>query len=228
MKEENCNARLETFSDGVFAIALTLLVLELKAPLAERIHSSTDLWQSLKHLLPSVFAFLLSFGIIVISWVNHHSTMKLIHKCTPHFMYANVFLLLTIVIIPFPTALLAEFCFTGAATPAVVLYSGVCLLTNIGWILITYTALRPEPLTKSEAARATIGSIFKQSIQAFILYSCCTMLAFWFPLVSATIITLTWIAWLVLGLNYKEQSESATGTGTRTEKTECFTILNAQ
>src|SRR5438876_2200381 len=107
MAEETTNQRLETFCDGVFAIALTLLVLEIKTPVAEKIHCADDLWHSLSLLLPSLNAFLLSFFIIVISWVNHHSFMKLINKSTPHFIYANVFLLLTIVIIRFPTALVA-------------------------------------------------------------------------------------------------------------------------
>src|SRR5882757_5705974 len=142
MAEENVNSRLETFCDGVFAIALTLLVLEIKTPVADSIHGPDDLWHALKHLLPSVFAFLLSFAIIVISWVNHHAMMKLINRSTPRFIYANVFLLLTIVFIPFPTALFAEFGFTDAAAPAVVLYGFVMLLTNIGWILIAREALR--------------------------------------------------------------------------------------
>src|SRR5258705_12558309 len=99
MSEEATNSRLEAFCDAVFAIALTLLVLEIKSPAAGSIQCADDLWHALHHLLPSVYAFLLSFFIIVISWVNHHSFMKLIDKSTPHFIYANVFLLLTIVII---------------------------------------------------------------------------------------------------------------------------------
>lgn len=205
MAEEKTNSRLETFCDGVFAIALTLLILEIKIPVAENIHGSGDLWHSLKHLLPSIYAFLLSFAIILISWVNHHATLKLVDKSTSHFIYANGFLLLTIVIIPFPTALFAEFGFTDAATPAVVLYSFVILLTNIGWILITHTALTPELLTKNEAAKAVIKNISRQSRFAFIIYFLCTVFAFWFPLIIAIIITITWLAWLFLGLKYKEK-----------------------
>lgn len=204
MAEENTNSRLETFCDGVFAIALTILVLAIKTPLEEGIHSADDLWHSLNHLLPSVFAFLLSFAIIVISWVNHHAILKLINKSTPHFIYANVFLLLTVVIIPFPTALFAEFGFTKAAAPAVVLYSFVMLLTNIGWILIIRTALKPKLLAKSEAAKATLEKVQMQGIYAFILYGVCTVLAFWFPLIISITLTLTWIAWLILGLSFKE------------------------
>ncbi len=205
MAEETINTRLETFCDAVFAIALTLLILEIKTPVAENIHTPGDLWHSLKHLLPSISAFLLSFGIIIISWVNHHATLKLVNKSTPQFIYANVFLLLTIVIIPFPTALFAEFGFTEAAAPAVVLYGFVMLLTNIGWILITRTALKPGLLTKSEAAKAAIENIFKQSVFAFILYLLCTVLAFWFPLIIFITLTLTWLGWLILGLNFKEK-----------------------
>jgi uncharacterized membrane protein len=206
MVEEPVNSRLETFCDAVFAIALTLLILEIKTPIAENIHTSGDLWLSLQHLLPSILAFLLSFAIIVISWVNHHGTMKLIDKSTPHFIYSNVFLLLTIVIIPFPTELLAEFIFTPAAAPAVVLYCFVLLLTNIGWILITRTALKPTLLAKNEAAKSTIENIFRQAIYAFMLYLACTILAFWFPLISATIISLSWFAWLILGLSYSDKN----------------------
>src|SRR6185295_19723255 len=101
-----------------FAIALTLLVLEIKTPVAESVHCSEDLWKALAHLLPALFAFLLSFAIIVISWVNHHGAMKMINRSNPYFIYANVFLLLTIVILPLPTALFAEFGFTEYAVPA--------------------------------------------------------------------------------------------------------------
>lgn len=200
MAEESNNSRLETFCDGVFAIALTLLILEIKIPLAENIHSSEDLWHSLKHLLPYVYAFLLSFGIILISWVNHHAMMKLVHKATPKFIYSNGFLLLTIVIMPFPTALLAEFGFTEAATPAVLIYSLVNLLTNIGWLLVAHTALKPNPLTKSEAAKKAMENILKRGWYAFVIYLSCTVLAYWFPLTIAITLTLIWITWLLFGI----------------------------
>lgn len=156
MSQESPNQRLETFCDGVFAIALTLLILEIKAPLAEGIHCTEDLWHSLGHLLPGIYAFLLSFTIIVISWVNHHAFMKLINRSSPHFIYSNMFLLLTIVVMPFPTELFAEFGFTDYSVPAVVLYGFVMLMTNIGWILITGTALRPNVLARDEEANGKL------------------------------------------------------------------------
>ncbi len=97
MAETHPNARLETFSDGVFAIALTLLVIDIKVPASEGIGTARELWLALRHLGPSVFAFVLSFAIIFITWVNHHGFLRLVNKSSALFVYANGFLLLTVV-----------------------------------------------------------------------------------------------------------------------------------
>jgi uncharacterized membrane protein len=89
MTESNSNSRLEAFCDGVFAIALTLLIIDIKISSSENIKTTNDLWISLKHLLPSIFAFLLSFAIIFITWVNHHAALKLVNKSSSAFIYAN-------------------------------------------------------------------------------------------------------------------------------------------
>jgi uncharacterized membrane protein len=106
MKE---HARIEAFSDGVFAIAITLLVLQLKVPPASSNQSIDDLWKSLVNLWPSYFAFILSFGILLVSWVNHHYLFNVLDKSSRPFLYANGFFLMTITFMPFPTALLAEY-----------------------------------------------------------------------------------------------------------------------
>ena len=207
MTHENPNARLETFCDGVFAIALTLLVLEIKTPVAEQIHTSADLWQALRHLVPSVLAFLLSFGTIMISWVNHHAFMKMVHKSGSLFIYATGFLLLSIVLLPFPTALLAEFALTDAATPAVVAYSFVLTLQGFGWILVGSAALRPDHLMKSEAARAAGRESLRQAYTGLGVYLTCTILAFWFPLAIAIAIGAIFIFWLIFGIRQMQAAE---------------------
>ena len=201
---ESQNSRLETFCDGVFAIAITLLILEIRRPAAEEIATSRDLWQYLLHLLPSVYAFLLSFLIIGVQWATHHLFMKLVDRASNPFIYANIFTLLPYVVLPFPTALMAEFWGTEARTPAVVLYSFTLLLGNIGWLLLTYTALQPKSLCKSEAAEKVIRTLRGQAVFAFGLYLSCTVLAFWFPLVVSLVLTLSYLVWLALGATYKE------------------------
>jgi len=105
---ENPNARLEAFCDGVFAIALTLLIIDIGIPATIEINNTAEFWTALKNILPSIFAFLLSFIVIFITWVNHHASLKLVARTSPSFIYANGLLLLTVVFIPFPTALLGE------------------------------------------------------------------------------------------------------------------------
>lgn len=203
MTESNTNSRLEAFCDGVFAIALTLLIIDIKIPSSETINTTNEFWVALQHLLPSVFAFLLSFMIILISWVNHHTTFKLIHKSSYGFIYANGFMLLTIVILPFPTTLLSKYLFTNHAAPAVVLYAAINVLNAISWILLSQTALKPNLLTKNEKSTLAMRTNQRNGYFALTIYALCAIMAFWFPLVVALLLTAIWIGWLILGINTK-------------------------
>ena len=202
MAETNLNSRLEAFCDAVFAIALTLLIIDIKLPSTIEINNSSDLWLALKHISPSIFAFILSCIVILITWVNHHNTIKLIHKSSASFIYANGLLLLTVVFIPFPTSLIGEYISTDHAAPAVVLYNSVLSLQAIAWILICQTALKNH-LGKNEKSTAKIRENGKFGYFAFILYFICAITAFWFPLSIATFTTITWIFWLIYGVNIK-------------------------
>lgn len=200
--EAHANSRLEAFCDGVFAIALTLLIIDVKLPATENIASTPEFWLALQRLTPTILAFILSFGIILITWVNHHAALKLVDKSSASFMYANGLLLLTVVFIPFPTALLGEFLLTDHAAPAVVLYDGVLAAQSIGWILMSRTVLKNR-LASDERSAAAMRENLKNGYFALGLYSLLTLAAFWFPLPVAIITLLTWIFWLVLGMHMK-------------------------
>lgn len=206
MAEKNLNTRLEAFSDGVFAIAITLLVIDIKIPESAEVHSPADLWLALEHIAPSIFAFLLSFGVILITWVNHHNHLRLINKSSGSFIYANGFMLLTVAFIPFPTSLLGEYLLTPNATPAVVMYEAVLSLQALGWVLISYTAFKNQ-LGISEKADQVIRKNGRFGYFAFALYGTCTVLAFWVPLIIAIFTTLTWIFWLIFGISIKHEEE---------------------
>ena len=206
MSETNPNIRLETFCDGVFAIALTLLIIDIKIPESVTINSTDEFWKALLHILPSIFAFLLSFCIILIAWHNHHNTLKLVNRSTAAFIYANGFLLLTIVALPFPTNLLGQHLFTNHAVPAVVLFSTMNALQAIGWILIGRAALNPKNLLiKNEQSAVCMSQNVKNGFFALILNGILAILAFWFPIAITAIITMTWIFWLVYGITIKEK-----------------------
>jgi uncharacterized membrane protein len=200
MKE---NARIEAFSDGVFAIAITLLILEIKVPAHESIHSVNDLWKSLFGLWPSYFAFFLSFGIILVSWVNHHYLFNILSGSSRSFLYANGFLLLTITFMPFPTALLAEYIGTEYAKPAIAFYCFGGVVNSIGWILVLNTVLKPCLLLHNKVDVELIYKIRRTTLLGLLVYSLSTGLAFWFPVAALILNLLLWIVWITLSINTK-------------------------
>jgi uncharacterized membrane protein len=202
MKE---NARIEAFSDGVFAIAITLLILEIKVPPHESIHSVNDLWNGLLQLWPSYFAFFLSFGIILVSWVNHHYLFNVVEKSSRHFLYANGFLLLTITFMPFPTALLAQYIGTEYVKPAVALYCFGGVVNSIGWNLLIYTVHKPKLLLHHNVSPDILANTNRSVRLGFLVYACSTVLAFWLPIAALIMNLLLWIVWITLSINEKEK-----------------------
>jgi TMEM175 potassium channel family protein len=117
--------RLQAFSDGVFAIAITLLALELPRP------EGPDLWRELAHAWQSYAAFLVSFLTIGIIWVNHHALVDRIARADRTLLFLNLFLLMWVSIIPWPTGLVADRLGKDGAEAAIVVYSGVFLAMAI-------------------------------------------------------------------------------------------------
>jgi uncharacterized membrane protein len=99
---EKETARLEAFSDGVFAIAITLLALNLQVPHIENIGGKWALAEALGRQWPSYVAFVTSFFTILVVWVNHHGVFKLVHKASAGLLFANGFLLMTTTACHFP------------------------------------------------------------------------------------------------------------------------------
>jgi len=202
MADAHPNARLEAFSDGVFAIAMTLLIIDIKLPPLESITTSGELWKALGHLTPRVFAFLWSFVIILITWVNHHEALKLANKSSATFVYANGFMLLCVVFLPFPTSLMGEFLGTPGAAPAVVLYVSVMVAQSIAWIVMGHVALY-DGLAKDERAAAKIRSNTTNGYCGLALYAVCAVLALWFPSAVALVTVVSWMVWLVIGIRIR-------------------------
>jgi uncharacterized membrane protein len=136
------SGRVEAFSDGVFAIAITLLVLDLAVP---PITEGGDLAHELAAEWPSYFAYLVSFLVIGIIWINHHAMFALVSKVDRRALFANLGLLLTISVIPFPTRLLAEYLTAGSdAHLAAAIYSATMTAMGLAygglWLTVTRDA----------------------------------------------------------------------------------------
>lgn len=198
MPESRDNARLEAFCDGVFAIALTLLIIDVKLPSTDALHTNADVWNALRHLAPTMIAFALSFGVILISWVNHHAALLLVHKSSTSFYYANGFLLLTVVSLPFPTSMLGEFILTDHAAPAVVVYNAVLAIQAMAWLAVMGSALKNRLVDDKHVH--FVRESRRNGYYGFALYSLLAVAGFWFPLPAAIATTLTWASWLAFSV----------------------------
>jgi len=122
-------ARVETFTDGVFAIAITLLVLTIAQP-----GGSRSLAHQLARQWPSFAAYVVSFAIIGIMWVNHHTVFSHLERIDRGVFYLNLILLMTVVFIPYPTGVFGAALRTGnGATTAAVFYSAAMTVNSCAW-----------------------------------------------------------------------------------------------
>jgi len=150
--------RLVAFSDGVFAIAMTLLVLSLTVPnltgSSEKVND--DLWAALKEQWPEVVSYVISFAVIGRYWLIHHRTFRLVRRADTQLLIWNLALLALIAVIPFPTELLGRY---GDTTTAVVVYSVTLLVTGLVSIGMTrhiyYGGLLDERVTDEYKRQST-------------------------------------------------------------------------
>jgi uncharacterized membrane protein len=149
--------RIEAFSDGVFAIAITLLILEIKVP--RDVAPPATLAQALAHEWPSFLAFVTSFFTILIMWVNHHRLFTHIGRCDERLLFYNGLLLLGVCILPFPTALVAEYLGRAGQVTAASVYNGTLIVIAICFNLLWRCASRNGRLLHEDHDRDAVRHI---------------------------------------------------------------------
>ena len=152
-------ARLETFADGVFAIAITLLILEIAVP---HVETGESLGAALADQWPSYAAYMVSFITIGIMWVNHHYMFTLIQRSTHSFLMLNVLFLMPIAALPWPTALVAEYIRDHSARPvATLVYGGtmvaIAIMYNGVWRYAVHRGLLRRDVDPDAIRRASRG-----------------------------------------------------------------------
>ncbi len=148
--------RLLFFSDAVFAIAITLLVLEIKVPERETIHTAAELGAALGGLLPHYFAFFLSFGVIGYYWYVHHLMFRYIRQWNDVLVFINLALLLCIAFLPFPVALLGSF---RHFAPALVFYSAALTVAGALQVGLWLYATSGHRLVAPDLPKSTVGLV---------------------------------------------------------------------
>lgn len=178
-------ARIEAFSDGVFSITITLLIIEIKVPRLHDPGSTKTLAQAVLDLWPSYFAYLLSFVMIGIYWANHHYIFRLYKKTNHVFNLLNVFFLLCIAFLPFPTAVLGDYVTDPLNMQAAVILYGVGLfLPAFAWYMLWLYASGPAQLTDHRLDPKFVRFLRRQYLISNVVYGGALLVAFVSPQVS--------------------------------------------
>jgi uncharacterized membrane protein len=173
--EQNAD-RLKGFSDAVFAVVITVLVLELRPP-----HTAT--FSSLLELWPSALSYAVSYLFLAIVWVNHHHLMRYAPVATPRLIWANFAHLFSASLVPFTTAWIAD---THLGAAPVALYALVFVLVNVTYLLLCMEGIdRQDAAVVPPEVRKTMR---RRSVLTLVLFSLAAIVAIWLPVVSLLVI----------------------------------------
>jgi uncharacterized membrane protein len=176
--------RLEAFSDGVIAIIITIMVLELKVP-------HDDNFDALISLIPVFLSYVLSFIYVGIYWNNHHHMLHTCHKITGSILWANLHLLFWLSLFPFATAWMGENHY--ASLPSA-LYGVILLMAAIAYFILQYLIIASQG-TNSLLKKA-VGSDLKGKLSP-VLYMIAIAISFWAQWISQGLFILVALIWLV-------------------------------
>ncbi len=179
--DEAGTARFETFSDGVFAIAATLLVLTFSVGSGRRL----DLGRELLHLWPAYLAYVTSFVTIGIIWMNHHHTVSLIGRTDRTMLFLNNLLLLTVAFLPFPTNLVGDFLRSGEERAATLAYAATLLVMAILHQAWWQYARRNRRLIADGVPDSALSAVDRAYLPGVPMYGSVLILALFSPLAAA-------------------------------------------
>jgi uncharacterized membrane protein len=179
--------RLEAFTDGVIAVIITIMVLELKAP-----HEAS--WQALLDNWPIMLSYILSFIYVGIYWNNHHHLLHLVEHVNGKVMWANLHLLFWLSLFPFVTSWLNEAHPVPSPVPTA-LYGFVLLMAALAWIPLLRALIECNGGPDSELKKA-IGNDWKERVSVLV-YAVAIALAFFVPIVSCGLYAAVAVMWFV-------------------------------
>ena len=211
--QERDTTRLEAFSDGVFAIAITLLVLNIRIP------DTTNLGQALRGQWASYLAYLLSFLTILNLWVNHHNIFQYIARSDHWFLFINGLLLLGVCVLPFPTALLAQY-FTTDPFTATLVYAAVFTYNGLSYYVLWTYASTTMRLLDRRLDPIKIQKLSRRYLTNPPFYVAALILVFFFPLATLLIYFLLMLFYMLPALSLPEPEKMYRGDTADQKQTE--------
>ena len=194
--ENESTARIEAFSDGIFGVAITLLAIDLKAPILESI-SDKHLVESILERWPEYLAVLSSFASVLLMWMSHHEVFKKVAKVDASLMLANGFLLLLIIGVPYPTSIMARYIMTSAGCYAGAFFAGYCVFVNLAFRILWQVVSHNRRLLKRNVPERTIATFTRTMSVGIPAYLVIFLVAFISPLGSVLLCNMMWIYWSV-------------------------------
>jgi uncharacterized membrane protein len=175
---DNDTGRIEAFSDGVFAIAITLLVIEIGVPHVEG--EGTTLSRALVEQWPSYLAYAISFLQIGVIWANHHNRFRFIARSDHLLLFLNILFLMCVAFIPFPTALLADYLLSSGAerTTAGAVYAGTLAVTAVFFTLLWLYAAANYRLVNRNLDPSLLRTMTRRYVFGMLAYFVAFALAF--------------------------------------------------
>ena len=193
---ESETGRLEAFSDGVLAVIITIMALELKAP-------ESGEWSDLKARLPALLVYILSFTFVGIYWNNHHHLLRAARRVTPGVMWANLHLLFWLSLIPVLTEWVGEH-YTKDAPAAT--YGFVLLCAAVAFTILTRAIIRADG--SSSLVATAIGSDTKGRV-SLLAYAAATVLAFVSPWITYALFVAVAVMWFIPDRRFSQVSTDA-------------------
>ncbi|HEV8287216.1 MAG TPA: TMEM175 family protein [Chitinophagaceae bacterium] len=187
--------RIETFSDGVFCIAVTLLSIEIGVEVKNNATNS-DLFYSLLEKWPICLAYVISFVNVLLAWIGHHSLFKQLHKTNNFVMITNGLLLMLVALVPFPTKTLGLFLQTGALKTAVVFYTAYFVLISVAFRFLWHAATRNRDLLIHGVTESQIKQTTRNENIGLICNVIILAVAFVNPWIALALSFAMWIYWI--------------------------------
>jgi uncharacterized membrane protein len=187
--------RIETFSDGVFCIAITLLSIEIGVDIT-RNETNKDLVQELISKWPICLAYVISFVNVLLAWIGHHGLFTKLRSTDNFVMISNGLLLMLIALVPFPTKTLGLFLLSDALKTAVVFYTGYFVLISIAFKLLWYAASRNKNLLVHNITEIQIKQATRHENIGLLCNGIILVTAFIYPWAALVLSFIMWIYWL--------------------------------
>jgi uncharacterized membrane protein len=176
--------RLATFSDGVFAVIITIMVLQLRLPAHPTFAALLELW-------PTALSYAVSYLLITVVWINHHFLLRFAQTSTPRLILSNFVHMFPASLVPFSTAWLAE---TRMAAVPVFVYAAVILMVNLGYHVFAWEALpRAEPGGRTPRIRRTA---LTRSYVSIALFATAMLLSLKFPWLGFALVSLVLLTYI--------------------------------